>query len=116
MPTYEYRCQECEETCEFLQSFSDPPKRKCPSCGRHRLKKMISGGAGLIFKGSGFYITDYRKADYEKDAKADKDSGKADKDSGKSKSADSGKGSSGKDSSGKSKDTKPASKDSAGEK
>ena len=111
MPTYEYRCQECEETCEFLQSFSDPPKRKCPSCGRHRLKKMISGGAGLIFKGSGFYITDYRKADYEKDAKADKDSGKADKDSGKSKSADSGKGSSGK-----SKDTKPASKDSAGEK
>ncbi len=116
MPTYEYRCQECEETCEFLQSFSDPPKRKCPSCGRHRLKKMISGGAGLIFKGSGFYITDYRKADYEKDAKADKDSGKADKDSGKSKSADSGKDSSGKDSSGKSKDTKPASKDSAGEK
>ena len=111
MPTYEYRCQECEEICEFLQSFSDPPKRKCPSCGRHRLKKMISGGAGLIFKGSGFYITDYRKADYEKDAKADKDSGKADKDSGKSKSADSGK-----DSSGKSKDTKPASKDSAGEK
>ena len=114
MPTYEYRCQECEETCEFLQSFSDPPKRKCPSCGRHRLKKMISGGAGLIFKGSGFYITDYRKADYEKDAKADKDSGK-------SKSADSGKDSSGKDSSGKessgkSKDTKPASKDSAGEK
>ena len=58
MPTYEYRCQECEEICEFLQSFSDPPKRKCPSCGRHRLKKMISGGAGLIFKGSGFYITE----------------------------------------------------------
>tara|TARA_B100001013_G_C24419105_1_gene367085 strand:- start:114 stop:311 length:198 start_codon:yes stop_codon:yes gene_type:complete len=65
---------------------------------------MISGGAGLIFKGSGFYITDYRKADYEKDAKADKDSGK-------STSADSGK-----DSSKKSKDAKPASKDSAGEK
>tara|TARA_B100000809_G_scaffold260372_1_gene307201 strand:- start:1233 stop:1430 length:198 start_codon:yes stop_codon:yes gene_type:complete len=65
---------------------------------------MISGGAGLIFKGSGFYITDYRKADYEKDAKADKDSGK-------SKSGDSGK-----DSSKKSKDAKPASKDSAGEK
>ncbi|HBO51780.1 MAG: zinc ribbon domain-containing protein [Planctomycetota bacterium] len=104
MPTYEYRCQECEEICEFLQSFSDSPKRKCPSCGRHRLKKMISGGAGLIFKGSGFYITDYRKADYEKDAKADKDSDK-------STSADSGK-----DSSKKSKDAKPASKDSAGEK
>jgi len=66
---------------------------------------MISGGAGLIFKGSGFYITDYRKADYEKDAKADKAGG------GKSTSADSGK-----DSSKKSKDVKPTSKDSAGEK
>ena len=64
MPTYEYKCQESGENFEFLQSFSDTPKRKCPGCGRHRLKKLISGGAGLIFKGSGFYITDYREPDY----------------------------------------------------
>ena len=109
MPTYEYRCQECEETCEFLQPFSSPPKRKCPACGKHRLKKLISGGAGLIFKGSGFYITDYRNSDYDKAAKADKEGGK-------SKSDDSKSGDSSKDSSKKSKDSKPASKDSSGDK
>jgi putative FmdB family regulatory protein len=106
MPTYEYRCQECGDTFEFLQSFSDSPKRKCPACGRHRLKKLISGGAGLIFKGSGFYITDYRSADYDKAAKADKESGK-------SKDGDSAKDS--KDSSEKSKDSKPAPKESSGD-
>lgn len=99
MPTYEYRCRECSEVFEFLQQFSDSPKRKCPACGRHRLKKLISGGAGLIFKGSGFYSTDYRSPDYEKAAKADKESSKphhgdSEKDSGK-----------------KDKDSKPASKD-----
>ena len=109
MPTYEYRCQECGDTFEFLQSFSDSPKRKCPACGRHRLKKLISGGAGLIFKGSGFYITDYRSADYDKAAKADKESGK-------SKDGDSAKDSKdSKDSSEKSKDSKPAPKESSGD-
>ena len=103
MPTYQYRCQECGDTFEFLQSFSDSPKRKCPACGRHRLKKLISGGAGLIFKGSGFYITDYRSADYDKAAKADKESGK------------SKRGDSAKDSSEKSKDSKPAPKESSGD-
>ncbi|MEE3054122.1 MAG: zinc ribbon domain-containing protein [Planctomycetota bacterium] len=112
MPTYEYRCQECGDTFEFLQSFSDSPKRKCPACGRHRLKKLISGGAGLIFKGSGFYITDYRSADYDKAAKADKESGKskADKESGKSKGGDSAS-----DSSKKSEDSKSAPKKGSGD-
>ncbi len=107
MPTYEYRCQECDEVFEFLQTFSDSPKRKCPACGRHRLKKLISGGAGLIFKGSGFYITDYRKPEYEKDAKADKESSKPHKDDS---SKDSGK----KDK-GSKPDSKSGSKDTSGD-
>mgnify|MGYP001192038431 CR=1 FL=1 len=104
MPTYEYKCQECGEAFEFLQSFSDSPKRKCPACGRHRLKKLISGGAGLIFKGSGFYITDYRKPDYEKAAKADKESSKPHK-----------KEDSAKDSGKKDKGSKSDSKDTSGD-
>ena len=107
MPTYEYKCQECGEAFEFLQSFSDSPKRKCPACGRHRLKKLISGGAGLIFKGSGFYITDYRKPDYEKAAKADKESSNPHK-------GDSAKDSGKKDKGSKS-DSKSDSKDTSGD-
>jgi putative FmdB family regulatory protein len=70
MPTYEYDCKECGRRAEFFQSMSDAPKRKCPHCGaRNGLKRRIGCGAGLIFRGSGFYITDYRSDSYRKQAK-----------------------------------------------
>ncbi len=62
MPTYEYACKGCDHTFEVYQSMRDDPLRKCPSCGRLRLKRLIGTGAGLIFKGTGFYQTDYKKA------------------------------------------------------
>ncbi len=59
MPTYEYRCQKCDHTFEAFQTMMEKPLRKCPKCGG-AVKRLISSGAGLIFKGSGFYITDYK--------------------------------------------------------
>ena len=78
MPTYEYECTKCGRLFEVLQSMSDKPKRTvacdCKKCkNKAPVVRRISGGAGLIFKGSGFYITDYRSENYKKDAKADTD-------------------------------------------
>jgi len=76
MPTYEYRCtaEGCRHDFEKFQRMSDEPGAECPSCGQAAERKL-SGGAGLIFKGSGFYITDYRGDSYSKAAKADSDGG-----------------------------------------
>ena len=60
MPTYEYQCKDCGFKFEQFQSIADSPLKKCPSCGGE-LERLVSGGAGLIFKGSGFYITDYKQ-------------------------------------------------------
>jgi putative FmdB family regulatory protein len=60
MPTYEYVCSKCGHHFEKFQSMRDEPLRKCPKCSKAALKRLIGGGAGLIFKGSGFYITDYK--------------------------------------------------------
>lgn len=61
MPTYEYVCAKCESEFEAFQSMKDAPLTKCPQCGRKGgVKRKIGGGAGLIFKGTGFYITDYK--------------------------------------------------------
>jgi len=62
MPTYEYECLSCKHKFEILQSITAKPKTKCPECGK-KLKKLISGSVGFIFKGAGFYATDYKKAD-----------------------------------------------------
>lgn len=62
MPTYEYRCGHCGHQFEEFQSMSAEPFEICPSCGHAALKRVFGGGAGMIFKGSGFYLTDYRKA------------------------------------------------------
>src|SRR5579862_4261173 len=70
MPTYEYECQKCGHHYDLYQSIKDPPKKKCPKCGGH-VKRLIGTGAGLLFKGSGFYITDYRKPSYSEAAKKD---------------------------------------------
>jgi putative FmdB family regulatory protein len=60
MPTYHYRCKACKREFEEIQSMSANPLTKCPSCGKKQLVRLISG-AGLVFKGSGFYLTDYKK-------------------------------------------------------
>ena len=59
MPTYEYKCSNCGNEFEIIQSMKDEPLKKCPKCGKNKLRKIISGGVGVIFKGSGFYQTDY---------------------------------------------------------
>jgi putative FmdB family regulatory protein len=61
MPTYEYVCTKCGHEMEAFQSMKDEPLKQCPACKRRTLKRKIGGGAGLIFKGTGFYITDYKK-------------------------------------------------------
>lgn len=61
MPTYEYVCAKCGHEMEAFQSMKDEPLKKCPACKRQTLKRKVGGGAGLIFKGTGFYITDYKK-------------------------------------------------------
>lgn len=57
MPTYDYKCEKCKGTFEYFQSMSDDPLTVCPECGG-QLKRLIGGGLGIIFKGSGFYVTD----------------------------------------------------------
>jgi putative FmdB family regulatory protein len=61
MPTYDYACTKCGHTFEAVQSMKDAPFKKCPKCGKQSLKRLVGAGAGLIFKGTGFYITDYKK-------------------------------------------------------
>lgn len=77
MPTYEYKCTACGHTFEKFQSITAEPIKRCPVCGKAKAKRLISAGAGLIFKGSGFYITDYRDAGYKDKAKAESDGGKS---------------------------------------
>jgi putative FmdB family regulatory protein len=71
MPTYEYKCDACGNEFEKFQSITSDPIRKCPKCGKNKVRRLISAGAGLIFKGSGFYITDYRDNGYNESKKAD---------------------------------------------
>lgn len=72
MPTYEYACKACGHQFEEFQSMSAKPLRKCPECGKQQLERLIGAGAGLIFKGGGFYETDYRSDSYKKSADAEK--------------------------------------------
>lgn len=74
MPTYDYKCQNCGHTFETLQSMSADHLVTCPKCNQDSLKRLIGTGAGLLFKGSGFYETDYRSGSYAKDKKKDTES------------------------------------------
>jgi putative FmdB family regulatory protein len=74
MPTYDYKCDACEHSFELFQSISEPVKRKCPECGKPKLRRLFGTGAAIMFKGSGFYQTDYRSDSYKKAAEKDKPS------------------------------------------
>ncbi len=74
MPTYDYRCNACDHEFELFQSMSAGVKKKCPECGKMALERLIGIGAAVMFKGSGFYETDYRSDSYKKGAEADKKS------------------------------------------
>jgi len=116
MPTYEYQCDACEHNFDEFQSFSEATLKKCPKCGKSKLRRVFGAGAAFIFKGSGFYQTDYRSESYKTDAKADQESAKpaaseakAGKDGATDKSAKAAptNGTAGKDSSkGKGKSSK----------
>lgn len=97
MPTYDYECQKCGHHFEKFQSMSDPVLKTCPKC-KGKVNRMIGSGAGLHFKGEGFYITDYRSKSYQERAKSDAAGAKSESssgDGGTSKSADGGPSKSG---------------------
>ena len=122
MPTYDYLCESCGHELEMFQSMTEGPKRKCPACGTLKLRRQIGAGAAIVFKGSGFYQTDYRSKSYHEakaaeekastegaqDSSSSRTSDKSktsDKstntdESAKSKNSDNGQGSSAKDSAG----------------
>ena len=89
MPTYEYRCDACGHKFEKFQSITAAPLRKCPNCGKSSVKRLIGTGSGLIFKGGGFYTTDYRSEAYKSAAKADSGGSESSKDSLSKTSGDS---------------------------
>ncbi len=88
MPTYDYVCDACEHELELFQSITAAPKRKCPACGRMKLRRRIGPGAAIVFKGSGFYKTDYRSESYKKAAAADQSGSKSKEKDGGSKTSD----------------------------
>jgi len=88
MPTYEYQCEKCGRTLEIFQKITEPPRKRCPEC-RGALRRVLSAGAGIIFKGSGFYATDYRSESYRKAAGSEKAAGPEKKESGGAKAPES---------------------------
>src|SRR3990170_640461 len=100
MPTYDYVCDACDHAFELFQSIKDDQQRKCPECGKKKLRRLIGPGAAIVFKGSGFYKTDYRSESYKKAAAADSSAG------GSSGNSTSGKGSESKAADGKGAESK----------
>ena len=88
MPTYDYQCSKCNHRFEMFQSMTEKPRQRCPLC-RGKVERLISGGSGLLFKGSGFYITDYRSDGYKKAAKEDSPDKKPDSSSSQEKKSES---------------------------
>ncbi|KHE90330.1 MAG: hypothetical protein SCABRO_03912 [Candidatus Scalindua brodae] len=85
MPTYDYECNACHHTMELFQSITAKHIRKCPECGKLKLKRLIGTGSTIIFKGSGFYQTDYRSEGYKTQEKAEKESSTTEKKDSKDK-------------------------------
>jgi putative FmdB family regulatory protein len=84
MPTYEYECLKCGKKFEVFQKMTDPPRKRCPTC-RGKVRRLIGAGAGMIFRGSGFYITDYRSKSYKEQQKKESGAPAPAKDEPKSK-------------------------------
>jgi putative FmdB family regulatory protein len=101
MPTYDYQCDACGHKFELFQSITAAPEKKCPECKKNKLRRLIGAGAAIVFKGSGFYQTDYRSDSYKKRAEADKPPS-SDKSSSSEKSSGGDKSSGGKKTSTKS--------------
>lgn len=72
VPTYQYQCEMCNHSFEILQSMMDKKLKKCPECGKPSLTRLIGSGSGIIFKGNGFYATDYKKKESPKDGPSSK--------------------------------------------
>lgn len=104
MPTYDYACGLCGHEFEEFQSITARPLKKCPACGKNGLTRLIGTGAGVIFKGSGFYETDYRSESYKKAAEAEKKSATPEK----AESSKSGEKAASSDASKPAETTKPA--------
>lgn len=75
MPTYEYQCDACNHNFDEFQSMSEAPLKKCPKCKKSKLRRLFGTGAAVLFKGAGFYETDYRSESYKKAAKSDQEAG-----------------------------------------
>lgn len=86
MPTYDYACDACKHEFEVFESITAEPQTKCPKCKKKKLRRLFGAGAGLVFKGSGFYQTDYRSDSYKKAASADKPADSASSSDSKSSS------------------------------
>ena len=95
MPTYDYVCDACGHDFELFQSIKDDVKKKCPECKKNKLRRLIGPGAAIIFKGSGFYQTDYRSKSYKQGAEAAEKAKSGSSESSKSKDSDSKKTKSG---------------------
>jgi len=87
MPTYEYQCDACENNFDEFQGINDKPLKKCPKCGKSKLRRVFGTGAAILFKGSGFYQTDYRSESYKAGAKAETESTKSSSDGDKASSS-----------------------------
>lgn len=87
MPTYDYECDACGHTWELFQKITDDAIKKCPACNKKKARRLFGTGAAVVFKGSGFYQTDYRSESYKKGAKADKKSDSGSKSGGNDKSS-----------------------------
>ena len=108
MPTYDYECDACGHKFELFQSISAPVEKKCPACKKLKLRRLFGTGAAVVFKGSGFYQTDYRSDSYRKSAESDKPASES-KSEAKSESKSESKSSDTK----KSESSKPAKKKSS---
>jgi putative FmdB family regulatory protein len=112
MPTYDYECKACHHRWELFQSIKAEPEKKCPKCGKRQAQRMIGPGAGIIFKGSGFYQTDYRSSAYKNAAEADKKASEGTPAKSNGEKSDSGSSKSTEKSESKSTESKSSSKSS----
>jgi putative FmdB family regulatory protein len=77
MPTYDYVCDGCSHSFDEFQGINDKPLKKCPKCGKPKLRRLFGTGSGIVFKGSGFYATDYRSSAYKSAAQAEANAAKS---------------------------------------